>query len=118
MLSYISELKEDDAADLLTLKGNLLQNLHPIIRKRLQKSGLGFNINTYVGYDTEYELEKESKYKNKALSMQLVLNVRSVIKVPIYPEFKIGTIHALTGEEYRSKDSEENLISWLENSIK
>jgi len=39
--------------------------------------------NTYMGFDTEYELDDPVKFKNKLISVQTAVKRRTIIKVPV-----------------------------------
>lgn len=102
VLDRLHELVEDEDlfVDLNNFKSNLLNSINPMIKHHFRKGGITVTINTVVGYDSEYVLLNESKNLNRMLSAQLVLNNRMIIKMPVYEQFKMGSLHSLTSEIY------------------
>jgi sRNA-binding regulator protein Hfq len=88
-----------------TLIKNLYGKIHPLILNKIQNKGVSVSLVLYNGFDTEFEIEDESKFKNKLLSRQLAINSRMIIKVPLYEKFCLGYIHPLTSEISTKNDS-------------
>lgn len=48
--------------------------IHPLIKDKLSNRGLSLVLNTYVGYDSEYELASSMENTNELISIQLAVN--------------------------------------------
>ena len=105
----------DNYHDLNMLIKNLYGRLHPLILTKIQKKGISVSLNLYNGFDTEFEIEDESKFKNKLLSRQIAINSRMIIKLPLFEQFYLGYIHPLTSE---IKTKEDMSTGGLLNIIK
>ena len=75
-----------------------LATLDPFIRVQIQKRGISFLLHTYTGFDTEYTIKNEKKCLNKLISVQLAVQCRVFIKVPLYQRYEISYVHPLTSE--------------------
>jgi len=40
--------------------------------------------NTYIGFDSEYEMVNTHKFKNKLISLQTAVQRRTMVKIPLY----------------------------------
>jgi hypothetical protein len=108
---------EDMRADLKNLILKLYSRLDPSIRLKIQKRGVTVIQNIYTGYDSEYVLKDARKHLNKLLSVQLALNTRTIIKIPLYEPYEISYIHPLTSSIYKfyQIQSLNNSVPTLEN---
>ena len=88
----------DLLSDLEVMASRTLAVLDPYLRVQLQKRGITFMLNTYTGFDTEYTLQNEKHFINKLISIQLAVQARVIIKVPMYNRYDIAYIHPLTSE--------------------
>ena len=75
---------------------DLYSRLDPYLRLQLQKRGVTVTQNIYIGYDTEYELINQEKFLNKLLSLQLTIQTKTYVKIPLYKPLKISYVHPLT----------------------
>lgn len=57
-----------------TLNSSVLRIIHPLIKDKLSNRGLSLVLNTYVGYDSEYELASSMENTNELISIQLAVN--------------------------------------------
>jgi hypothetical protein len=80
------------------LKSQMFAKLDPFIRFQLQKRGVTIIQNSYVGFDTEFEMENQQKHQNKLVSSQIAVQSRTLIKVPLYTIQDVSYIHPLTNE--------------------
>lgn len=94
----ILAVNDDLNEDLKTIIRKIYDRIHPLITTKIQKKGISVALNIYNGFDTEYELEDEARYKNKLLSRQIALNTRMIIKLPLVEVFNLGYIDPLTSE--------------------
>lgn len=100
------------------LRSQIFAKLDPFLRIQLQKRGITVIQNTYVGFDTEYEVEDPRNFLNKLVSVQLAVQCRTLVKVPLYTVQDIIYIHPLTNEisafykpsDYLSEDPEANSV--------
>lgn len=86
LIIYIDKLLESDidlTADVKNLRRGIVTMLHPSIANKLRNRGLSIFLNTFTGYDSEYELKSSLKMTNKLLSIQLATNTSLYLKVPI-----------------------------------
>lgn len=74
--------------DLSLLEGEICRLLHPSIVNRIKNRGISMYLNTYIGYDTEYE--GVSQNVNKLLSVQLAGNTNIYVNIPIIPGKPLG----------------------------
>lgn len=84
--------------DLEVLRLDLTGRLDPSIRMQIQKRGVTVIQNTYTGFDTEYELIDQKDCINKLLSVQMAVQTRTLIKIPLYSSFNLSFVHPLTSE--------------------
>ena len=84
--------------DLDVLSQKLFSRLDPFLKIQVQKRGITIIQNTYAGYDTEYEGKDYKKYLNKLISVQLALQTRTIVKLPLYNQYDISYVHPLTSE--------------------
>jgi len=73
----------DLIADVTILKNQVLKLLHPVILKRLASKGLSVTLNTFSGFDTEYELKSSVTMENRLLSCQLAVSTNAYLIVPV-----------------------------------
>lgn len=57
--------------------------LHPLIKKKVSSRGVHIELNSIVGYDSEYELLSSSDKTNTLLSIQLAGNSYMNVKIPV-----------------------------------
>lgn len=93
----------DVEADVLVLKNNILRMIHPVIKERLSNKGISITLNTFSGFDSEYELESSLNKTNKLISIQLAVNTGMYVKVPIIGKKSLTvsdiTIHGIKSRE-------------------
>lgn len=85
-------------SDLESLRGDLASRLDPSLRLQIQKRGVTIIQNTYTGFDSEYELFDQRYNTNKLLSVQMAVQSRTLIKLPLYNSFDLSFVHPLTSE--------------------
>jgi hypothetical protein len=90
--------ESDVYADLSVIAHNILEKIDPSIRVKIQKKGISIIQNIYTGFDTEYK--NINITENKLISVQLAVNTKTLLKVPKYTEYKLSSLHTLTGEEF------------------
>lgn len=97
MESYINanyiECEEDFWTDLKTIKREVKRRLHPYLNRRIAKRGISIVLNTFSGFDSEFELSSSKDMKNDLLSIQLAVTTSMYFKVPLQ-----------TGKAIESKD--------------
>ena len=101
-----SLLHSDLMADLQVLSKDIFSKIDPSIRVKMQKRGISVIQNIYTGFDTEYK-NIDLKY-NKLVSVQLAINTKSLLKIPMYSEYELSTINTLTGELYKVDKSKKD----------
>lgn len=89
---------EDLYIDYLNLKKTLFQKLDTSISNKLTRRGITITQNIYVGFDTEYKAV-DSNF-NKLISLQMALNTRMLIRIPINTPYNLCTVDSLTNEKY------------------
>jgi hypothetical protein len=126
-LYFISILKEkelqqnvdpllfDQIDDFKNIIQKLYSLLDPSIRLKIQKRGISVIQNIYTGYDSEFVLKDVRKHLNELLSLQLALNTRTIVKIPLYKPYEISYVHPLTNKvSYYSNPSKS--LTPLENN--
>jgi hypothetical protein len=103
----VDPLLEDQKADLKNLIQKLYSLLDPSIRIKIQKRGISVIQNIYTGYDSEFYLKDPRKHLNELLSLQLALNTRTIVKIPLLKPFEISYVHPLSSK-----------VTFLANPIK
>src|SRR5258705_12253398 len=99
LLQIETDLKdeEDDLrADLKNLILKIYSRLDPSIRIKIQKRGITVIQNIYTGYDSEFVLQDVKKHLNKLLTVQIAVNSRTIIKIPLNKSYEISYVHPLT----------------------
>ncbi len=116
----IFESDEDLKADYKSLITKIYNKLHPLVQSKLQKGCVSVQLQTNVGFDTEFEIKDEVKNLNQLISIQIALNTRMVIKIPENSGFTIGYIHPLTSKitEHLKSEIYDNLILHIQEKIK
>jgi hypothetical protein len=69
--------------------------IDPSIRQKLQRGGITVIQNTYTGYDTEYQ-SHDLKY-NELLTVQLAVNTKSLLKLPVVKKYQFTNINPKNG---------------------
>jgi len=77
-----TEFSIDRKADLKTIRDNYTRMIHPAINKRLCNRGVNVLMNTFTGYDSEYDLSCSSTMTNELISIQLASQTSFYVKVP------------------------------------
>lgn len=95
MTEGYDELSLERASDLEQLRVDLISKVDPSLRFQIQERGISVIQNTYTGFDSEYELHNLSKHLNNLISVQLAVQGRTLIKVPVYKTMDISYIHPL-----------------------
>ena len=75
--------------------------LDPSIRSKLVKRGSSITQNIYTGFDTEYV--NESTLYNRLLSVQLSVNSKTMLSLPLTPEFDYKEVDVLSGKDFKVK---------------
>lgn len=78
----ITELDPDLKADLKNLRSEVLRMIHPCIVNKISKKGISLMLNTFSGFDSEYELESSLELKNELISIQIASTTSLYVKVP------------------------------------
>src|SRR6059058_5854754 len=80
----------------------IFNKLDPSIRYHLRKGGLSILMNTYTGFDSEYQ-NLDSQH-NKLLSVQLAVGSRLILKMPLRgKEYILSKLDPLKGTLYIQK---------------
>ena len=105
----------DVEADIKTLRLMITRMLNPALKDKLSNRGLSISLNTYAGYDSEYELSSSLNKTNELLSIQLAVNTGFYVKVPIVDvePLKITDFN----ERFTSQWGESNLVRICLSSI-
>ena len=85
MITFVlneKELNEDLYSDLFNQYKIVYYKLNPHVRDQLSSKGITVVLNTFTGFDSEYQLESSIKMKNSLLSIQLASNTNSYVRVP------------------------------------
>lgn len=97
------------------LKHDLVHRLEPYLRLQIQKRGISITQNTYTGFDTEYELLNFQKSLNRLVSIQLAVQTRTLVKIPLYSCLDLSYVNPLSSDitsyykpEYSMFDSDED----------
>jgi hypothetical protein len=93
-----SDVSLDTLSDLEFIYSSTLSTLDPYLKTQIQKRGVTCIQNLYTGFDTEYELRNPLKFLNKLVSVQVAIQTRTLIKIPLYNLQNISYIHPLTSE--------------------
>jgi hypothetical protein len=88
----------DTLADLECLNANLIDSLDPFLKVQIRKRGVSIIQNIYTGFDTEYETIDVGKNLNKIISVQIAVQTRTLVKVPLNTIQDISYVHPLTSE--------------------
>src|SRR4051812_34583523 len=96
-LNFKSEDSDDDTlVDYKNLMSLLYSKMDPSIRIKLNKPGLSVIQNIYTGFDTEYKhLEKIC---NELISVQLAVNTRTFLKIPMISDYFTCKIDVLSSK--------------------
>ena len=76
-------VESDLQSDIKRLWKDVFRMINPSLSDRLKNRGLTIGLNTFTGYDSEYELESSLNKTNELLSIQLASNTSFNIKVPL-----------------------------------
>lgn len=120
--TYDNEDLKDKMLDFSVNLKDVFNKIDPSIRVHLRKSGVSFMLNTYTGFDTEYQ-NIDSKY-NELLSVQLAVSSRIIVKLPLtFSKYSFNKVNTLKGTVYgievKSKLIDYDLIEEnLTNRIK
>ena len=122
-LVYLKESPYTDiSSDYQTLSKEVYSKLDSSIRTKLQKKGITVMQNIYTGFDTEYK-NIDLKY-NKLLSIQMAVNTKILLKLPIVDEdYYFSSVETLTGKVNpincaSEKIKYENILDEINISIK
>ena len=85
-------------SELDSLRVDLTSRLDPSIRLQIQKRGVTIIQNTYTGFDSEYELLDQKSHTNKLISIQIAVQSRTLIKIPLYNSLDLSFVHPQTSE--------------------
>jgi hypothetical protein len=96
--SLMEQMSVEEMMDFKVLKKELFNKMDPSIRVKIMDKGMSVLKNIYSGFDTEYQTLGMSE--NKLLSVQLAINTKVVIVLPLVKDFVISKINAQTGETY------------------
>src|SRR5947209_1469094 len=122
-LVYLKESPYTDIfSDYQTLSKEVYSKLDSSIRTKLQKKGITIIQNIYTGFDTEFK-NIDLKY-NELLSVQLALNTKILLKLPIVDEdYYFSSVETLTGKVFpinctSEKVKYEDILEEINISIK
>ncbi|KAJ8057807.1 hypothetical protein OCU04_013252 [Sclerotinia nivalis] len=90
----------------------VMGKIEPSIKHKIQKSGITVIHNTYTGYDSEFQ-NIDLKY-NELLSVQLAVNTKVSLKMPLVKDYEFSKIDTLTGKVYQIKIESESVIKYGE----
>ena len=82
--------------DLLNLIDSVYYFLDSSIKIKLNNPGLVITQNIYTGFDTEFY--KDNTEQNKIVSAQLAICTKTYLKIPIYKDDSLTTLHPLKDE--------------------
>lgn len=89
----------DLEADLSVHCKDLYTHLDNSIKKKLQRRGMTIFQNIYTGFDTEY-VNKDTK-SNKLLSVQLAVNAKSILKIPLENKYEMSVLDSQKSVSYK-----------------
>lgn len=90
----------DKTLDFTIYIKEIINKLDPSLRTHLRKSGVTFMLNTYTGFDTEYQ--NIDTRINELLSVQLAVSSRILVKIPlIFSEYQFTKVNTLKGTVYK-----------------
>lgn len=106
LIRDVKDEYQEELTDLLADYEVFSQKIHKrfstIILSKIQKRGISMHYNTYSAFDTEFYLKDESVNMNELLSIQIALNTRLVINIPIQTAFSFrDSINSLTGQLHK-----------------
>ena len=84
--------------ELLFLRGEILQRLDQYLRSQIQVRGITVVQNTYCGFDSEFTSLDEIKKLNKLVSVQVAVQDRTILKIPMYHSYDISYVNPLSSE--------------------
>lgn len=116
---YVCDRDGDVLLEISSLVKMLTHSLHPSLKERLRNPGIGVTLNTFVGFDTEYELEKGLN-RNRLLSTQLAGYTNAYVKISkIDTELKIEDFWTNVGKNGLGScfDSEEDYVKFCLSSM-
>lgn len=97
---FLMEIYKDGIEDILgeldTLKTNFKSRLEQYLNLQIQVRGISIIENTYMGFDTEYQLKDEKKFLNDLVSVQTAIQRRFLLRMPLYHPYDISYVHPLT----------------------
>ena len=97
---FLMEIYKDGIEDILgeldTLKTNFKSRLEQYLKLQIQVRGISIIENTYMGFDTEYQLKDEKKFLNDLVSVQTAIQRRFLLRMPLYRPYDISYVHPLT----------------------
>ena len=88
----------------------VMSKMEPSIKHKIQKGGITVIHNTYTGFDTEYQ-NIDLKY-NELLSVQLAINNKISLKIPMVNDYDFSSIDTLSGKINLIKIDYKSLIDY------
>ena len=88
----------------------VMSKIEPSIKHKIQKGGITVIHNTYTGFDTEYQ-NIDLKY-NELLSVQLAINNKISLKIPMVKDYDFSNVDTLSGKIYPIKVDYKGLIDY------
>lgn len=82
--------------ELVLLKQKYFHRLDQYLKMQLGKRGISVIQNTYCAFDTEYQLLDASKNLNDLISVQAGVQLRTLIKIPLYRNLDISFVNPLS----------------------
>ena len=79
----LNDKNSDIIIDIKVFKKEVLRMINPCIIKKLSNNGLTVLLNTFTGFDSEYELKSSLKKTNDLLSIQLASTTNISLKIPV-----------------------------------
>jgi len=90
---------QDESAYLNNSISELEGSIEPSIIASLKRKGVTFNHIRYTGFDNEYVKSNKSNY-NELVSVQLSVNTKTRLKIPLTRIYKYSKITTLKGKFY------------------
>ena len=112
----LSVANTEKIEELKLTENEMYSRLDPSIRQYLQKRGISIKQNTYIGFDTEFQIAGDL---NRLISSQLAVTTKTVLKIPRVRGYTISKLDESTNKlQAINKSSTVLNYSKIENSIK
>lgn len=101
----LEQVDDDFLIDYKLLIGKIHSLLDPSIKLKLNKKGINVIQNIYAGFDTEYKQNAEKWSLNDLISVQIALNTRTYLKLPLLKQYFTCSVSALSKIKYKTPKS-------------